>query len=160
MQNKPEKIIVHHDGVSREGKSFEIVNRYHRTLSFPVSSLGFFVGYHYWIELDGTLIQAREEHEKGAHTVGENWRSIGIGLAGNFDAEDPSKEQIATLGPLIARLCGRYQIPATAIYPHRKFTAKTCYGARLKDNWAAIVYLEHELARLKKTLKAIKPSLW
>jgi len=31
----------------------------------------------------------------------------------------------------------RYNIPASEIYPHRKFAKKTCYGNRLSDTWAS-----------------------
>ena len=155
MENRPDKIIVHHDGVSRQSPSFGIVNEYHKSRDFPRSSLGFFVGYHYWIERDGLLLQARNDAEIGAHTVGENLSSIGIGLAGNFDAEDPTEAQVQVLGALLARLSTRYNIPATRIFPHRKFATKTCYGLRLHDNWAAIVCLRSQIAVLQRALDAL-----
>jgi len=140
----PKQIVVHHDGVSRKGPSFAIVNDFHRAEGFPRSSLGFFVGYHYWIERDGKTIQARDENEIGAHTQNFNYVSLGIGLAGNFDKEMPTDEQIASLGTLLSRLCFTHSIPGDQIFPHRKFNPKTCYGKLLSDTWAQEVFVKYE----------------
>lgn len=152
MQNFPNKIIVHHDGVSRAGPSFAIVNDFHKGRDFPLSSLGFYVGYTYWVERDGTAIRARSDDEEQAHTVGQNFSSIGIGLAGNFDAEDPTDQQVAALGVLLSGYCTKYRLQATDIYPHRHFAQKTCYGMRLDDHWASVVFLRHKIAELQSIL--------
>lgn len=136
MPNTPRKLIIHHDGASRSGDSFDVINAYHKGLGFPISSLGYFVGYQYLIERSGKLRQAREDNEIGAHTVGENATSIGICLAGNFDIESPTPAQVATLGQLMLALVETYNIPDTAIYPHRQYAKKSCYGSRLHDLWA------------------------
>src|SRR3972149_3951746 len=104
MPFKPDQIVVHHDGVSRPGPSFAIVDDFHESQGFPISSLGFYVGYHYWIERDGVIRQARAENELGAHTKGQNYTALGIGLAGCFDEEDPAAEQVAALGLLLSNL--------------------------------------------------------
>lgn len=148
MENRPTEIIVHHDGVSRSGPSFDIINEYHKGREFPLSSLGFYVGYTWWIERDGKMLRARADNEEQAHTKGENFRSIGIGLAGNFDVEDPTPEQVVSLRVLLQHYCSLYNIPAERIYPHRHFAAKTCYGSRLPDWWAAVEYLRSEVERL------------
>jgi len=146
MQFKPDQIVVHHDGVSREGPSFAIVDAFHESEGFPISSLGYYVGYHYWIERDGTARQARAENELGAHTRGQNYTALGIGLAGCFDTEDPTDAQVAALGELLSALCTRHAISHDRIFPHRKYANKTCYGSRLSDAWAHDVLAEHEKA--------------
>lgn len=158
MENFPIELIVHHDGVSRTGPSFDIINEFHKSKGFPLSTLGFYVGYHYWIERDGTLRQARAEYEIGAHTVGENLRSIGIGLAGDFDVELPTDAQVQTLGTLLTSLSWKYQIAATHIFPHRRFATKTCYGSRLCDTWAAEVCLKQQISILTAQLTALLSS--
>lgn len=144
MQFKPDQIIVHHDSVSRAGPSFAIVNDFHRTRDFPLSSLGFYVGYHFWIERDGTVRQARAENEVGAHTIGQNYNAFGIGLAGNFDAEQPTDAQTAALGELMSGLCARHLLSKERIFPHRKYSTKTCYGKLLSDTWARDVLRDWE----------------
>jgi len=152
MHNKPTQIIVHHDGVSRDGPSFGIINEYHRTRGFPISSLGYYVGYHFLIERDGQLKAARLLTDEGAHTKGQNFNSIGICLAGNFDVEMPTVEQKWRLGELISVLLLAFPIADTDIYPHRHYAEKSCYGDKLSDTWARRVYLEHEHARIESVL--------
>ncbi|MBZ4369940.1 N-acetylmuramoyl-L-alanine amidase, partial [Mycobacterium tuberculosis] len=77
------------------------IDLWHKERGFPVSSLGFYVGYHYVIEKSGNLLTARRESEIGAHTIGQNESSIGICLVGNFDVETPTQQQIATLGDML-----------------------------------------------------------
>lgn len=147
MLNTPRKIIVHHTAAVGPLPQFSSINAWHKERDFPISSLGYYVGYHYVIEKDGQLRTARRESEIGAHTIGQNESSIGVCLVGNFDTEAPTAQQINTLGDLLAALCTRYLLTAEDIYPHRHFAAKSCYGSRLGDYWAARVYLQHEATR-------------
>lgn len=154
--NTPLSIIVHHDGVSRSGPSFDIINDFHRSRGFPLSSLGFYGGYHYLIERGGSICQYRKEQEIGAHTVGMNDKSIGICLAGNMDLEDPSPAQVASLGELLSDVVQRHKIDPFAIRPHRAYANKTCYGSRLNGTWAALVFLRYEYVRLTLLIKQMQ----
>mgnify|MGYP001559163588 CR=1 FL=1 len=147
MENKPIKIIIHHDGISREGDSFDVINAYHKEKWEFISSLGFYVGYQYIIEKTGAIRQARADNEEGAHTLGENTRSIGIMLAGNFDVDVPTWDQIEALGILLSTLSASYNIPKEQILPHRAFAGKSCFGSNLPDDWGQKV-LEYRKAKL------------
>jgi N-acetylmuramoyl-L-alanine amidase len=142
--NKPQKIIVHHSGGSNANPladssnfTFEQCNELHKKNFNFISSLGFYVGYHYYVSKDGTIKQARLDTDAGAHTIGHNKDSLGICLAGNFDATLPTEAQIATLTKFLKEKCLQYNIQKENIYPHRKFAIKTCYGMKLSDTWAA-----------------------
>lgn len=100
------------------------------------SSLGFWVGYHFYIAKNGIITQTRAYTDEGAHTKGQNSQSIGICLAGNFDATLPTEAQIKSLTSLLIKVISDLKISPTEIYPHRKFAQKTCYGNRLSDTWA------------------------
>jgi N-acetylmuramoyl-L-alanine amidase len=137
MVNVPEYLIVHHTGGTQTNPltdtshhTYEIVDNYHKSLGWEG------IGYHYFIEKDGTLKQGRAENYHGAHTKGYNEKSLGICLAGNFDQTLPTQEQINTLTVLLKQLSVKYKIPREKIFPHRKFANKTCYGRRLSDEWA------------------------
>lgn len=145
MVNKPKRIIVHHDGVSRKGPSLHIVNQAHKQRTFPISKLGWYVGYHWVIEKDGTFARTRYDDEIGAHTIGQNDCSIGIFLAGNFDKELPTKAQEVSLGMLLQHYTRLYNIDESEIGPHRWYSNKTCYGSKLPDHWAAVVWLTFEV---------------
>lgn len=140
--NKPQFLIVHHTGgtdadpkADTSHHTFSIVDDYHRKLWGFKSSLGHYIGYHYFIERDGKVTQGRADTDEGAHTLGKNLSSLGICLAGNFDVTDPTKEQVEALKTLLRAKVALYAIPAANVVPHRKFAKKTCYGNRLKDGW-------------------------
>lgn len=142
--NKPMFIIVHH--TSGDGDptriTFEAVDRYHREQGWDM------IGYHYFIAWDGTLTKGRADLQPGAHTKENslNYMSLGICLAGNFDKYLPSPAQVRTLRRLLKEKMKEYNIPATSIYPHRKFTdKKSCYGARLSDWWAYSIAITDDL---------------
>ena len=70
--NKPQWIIVHHEAppVIVSSKRCDVVNQLHKEEDFPISSLGFYCGYHAFIEKSGMLIIARKDYDDGAHTKG------------------------------------------------------------------------------------------
>lgn len=140
---KPTYIIVHHSGGTdanhNEDTSNQTViqiNAWHKERGFPLSSLGYYVGYQYVIEKDGTTIQCRKDDEIGAHTVGMNDRSIGICLVGNFDLTLPTESQKTALTALLKEKMAQWSILSDNIVPHRHFVIKSCYGSRLSDGWA------------------------
>jgi hypothetical protein len=117
---------------------------YHKTRGFPISSFGYYVGYHWLIEPDGSIRQARKETEIGAHDAGENINSIGICLAGNFDLFMPNESQIASAALLVKQIRERWKIPVTRIEPHRWDDDTACPGSLLQDNWLINEYLQRE----------------
>ena len=148
MANRPTQIIVHHTAASSPVPQFAAINDWHRARAFPQSRSGHFVGYHYVIERDGTVKQARQDDEVGAHTVGANLSSIGVALVGNFNHEPPTEEQTEALARLLSTLVHRHGILPSRIFPHRKFKQTDCYGQSLDDEWALRVYLHYEIDRL------------
>ena len=135
--NTPEYLIVHHTGgtdadpkADTSNHTFTIVDEYHKSLGWGK------IGYHYFIDKTGLLTQGRADNEEGAHTIGQNQKSLGICLAGNFDVTLPTAEQVATLKTLLLQKVIQYNIPNEKVVPHRFFSPKTCYGNRLIDTWA------------------------
>lgn len=135
--NIPKYLIVHHTGgtdldplADTSNHTFEIVNDYHKSLGWGK------IGYHYFIDKKGKLTQGRLDTEIGAHTIGKNSQSLGICLAGNFDATLPTEAQRQTLGILLKKKVIEYKIASEDICPHREFATKTCYGNKLHNMWA------------------------
>lgn len=87
--NKPDKIIYHHS--ARDYWSPEGINEYHKARGWSG------IGYNYYIRKDGSIYGARPENSEGAHTKGENSKSIGICLEGNFQEGELTKEQVDSL---------------------------------------------------------------
>lgn len=140
----PTRIIWHHSGDKSLAPQLGKINAYHKTRNFPISRLGFYVGYHWLIEQDGTIAQTRNEDEIGAHDQGENTNSIGICLAGNFNLALPSEAQTKSASLLLGEIRHRWKIPLTRIEPHRWDDETDCPGKLLPDIWLVRQYLERD----------------
>lgn len=140
VKNKPQYLVIHHSLTrkSPNPKTWEAVNKYHKTkFNFP-SSLGLYIGYHYWIEDNGRIIQARLDTDPGAHCKEQNmnFKSLGVCMEGNFDIEKPEDVQIFALRDLMKKLCATYKIPKNKIMFHRDYaTYKSCPGKLMDRNF-------------------------
>ena len=152
MIKRNDYIIIHHTLVSREknDEQFDAVDNYHRSLGWGK------IGYSVFIEQDGTVKKGRGYDEAGAHCSQKlmNYRSIGICLAGNFDIEDPTTEQIEVLYRVVNELRVVYNIPVDKVLPHRHFaTYKSCPGNRLTDSFiqeVAVGYISNPVSEWAK----------
>lgn len=137
-------IIVHHSGgtdaqplADSSGYTVKQCDADHKVRFNMKSSLGWYVGYTYFIDKNGVVTQTRKDGEEGAHTVRYNKNSIGICLAGNFDAFQPTEKQIKALTKLLKEKSAEHNVPLDKIVPHRTYANKSCYGKLLSDTWAA-----------------------
>lgn len=147
--NKPVKIIVHHTGgtdlnplADTSHHTAKMIKKWHLAKGWDD------IGYNWVIERDGNVVKGRDESKSGAHTVGHNSNSIGICLSGNFDATLPTKAQEASLKKLLVEVMQRYNIKSDAIYPHRRFAKKTCFGNKLSDDWARLLVEQFDLSNV------------
>ena len=88
------------------------------------------IGYHYVIELDGSIHTGRPESVIGAHCLGQNANSIGVcyvgGLAKDCKASKDTRTD-AQKQALIELLKGlKEKYPNATIHGHREFAAKAC----------------------------------
>lgn len=107
---KIDQIIVH-CSATRAGVDFRAsdIDRWHRERGFAQ------IGYHYVIDLDGTVENGRPLWAMGAHCLGWNLHSIGICYIGGLDEHcDPcdtrTDAQKKALVHLINYLCSIYRI--------------------------------------------------
>tara|TARA_R110002051_G_C8723803_1_gene497052 strand:+ start:1705 stop:2118 length:414 start_codon:yes stop_codon:yes gene_type:complete len=87
------------------------------------------IGYHYYIELDGTLHKGRNLEYVGSHCYGHNSSSIGICLEGGKNSDDtpwskPLQAQLYSIKMLIGFL--KTTFPRLTIHGHYEFSDKTC----------------------------------
>ena len=118
------KIIVHCADTpeGRDDKAADI-RRWHKARGFND------IGYHYVVDLDGTIEPGREVTIAGAHTTGHNADSIGVCYIGGADTDMKPKdtrteEQKTALRLLLKYLVQKY--PGAKIYGHRDFANKSC----------------------------------
>jgi len=152
--NVPKYLIIHHEG---SNLGFEKINEWHRQRWNFVSSLGFFIGYHYYIEKSGKSYQGRRDNEEGAHTIGYNTQSLGICCQGNFEIEFPTTEQINTLKKLLEDKSQKYLISKTNIKGHSEISPTLCPGKNLLS-WVKN-YQKIDLNYLQKQIEIIKEKI-
>ena len=92
------------------------------------------VAYHFLIDFDGIIYEGREINIRGAHVQGFNTGSVGIVLLGNFNNEQPSETQLASLWALVDYLRYTYEIRYLAghkDYPDQSPDGTECPGDNL-----------------------------
>ena len=135
------KLIVH-CAATPEGEDYSIdtIDQSHKARNFsyyidPDTKQKRYIGYHYIILRDGTIVRCRPENVRGCHTSNHNYDSIGVCYIGgcpprtvkdwNKQGKDTrTEEQKASLRMLLKELKARY--PNAEIYGHRDFAAKAC----------------------------------
>jgi len=126
-------IIIHHTASKRDTTVGQ-VDSWHEQRGFPISSLGYFIGYHYLIG-DGWVLKTREPEEIGAHAYGWNHKAIGICMTGNFDNYAPSFKQNETLGRLMVSLMKIYNISKENVLLHRNVGSTACPGKYVTEEY-------------------------
>lgn len=121
---KVSEIIVHCSD-TKEGADFKAIDidRWHKARGFKK------IGYHYVIDLDGTIEQGRKENENGAHCTGHNAIALGVCYIGGLDKKGKPKDtrtlpQKAAMKVLIDTLRAEYG--NCPVYSHKQFANKAC----------------------------------
>lgn len=129
-------IAIHHDAVVRP-HDYDSAARYRAEAAAHYLRLGPGLQYHYKIDNVGTIFQTRP-HNTWLYAVGtsENVSSINVCLDGNFETQQPTREQLEALYQLLEDLCTKHpEFPATwtNVRPHADYSATACCGASLRD---------------------------
>ena len=121
-RRKATTMIILHCSATREGQDVKAktIKQWHKERGFDD------IGYHYVIDLDGTIEKGRDEELVGAHCKGHNATSIGICYVGGCDKNMKPKdtrtpEQRRSMLSLVRKLVNKYKIPVTQIWAHHDF---------------------------------------
>ena len=100
------RIVIHHTEISdmSRGGTAAQIHEMHKRNGWAG------IGYHYFIRPDGMIEQGRRPPMVGAHAWQNNHDTIGVCLAGNFDQDRPTPEQMEAAKELTAWLCRRYRL--------------------------------------------------
>lgn len=113
-------------------KQLDKVNNSHKNRNYPRSTMGWYIGYHCFIEKDGNKIFLKRDWELGAHTYGHNEHGLGVCLAGNFKLEKPTRKQIRSLKKVINMWKSLYNIPDENVKLHWEVRPTSCPGVDLR----------------------------
>ena len=111
------------------------------------------IGYHFVIELDGSVKAGRPLHRSGAHTKGHNATSIGVCYVGGIDIDKRPKDtrteaQRAAMDKLIDELLLDH--PGATIHGHNEFAAKACPSFDVQKEYGS----KNETTPVVKTKKS------
>lgn len=128
LRSYTDKIVIHHSDI--EGTDdINAIDIHHMHQNNGWSG----IGYHFYIHKSGLIETGRPLDYVGAHTYKYNDKSIGICLAGNFEVEQPTAQQLNSVAQLIAVLSKIYTLTPNeqTILSHRDFNQTACPGENL-----------------------------
>lgn len=145
--------IIIHCAATRPDQDFHAadIDRWHKRKGWDC------IGYHFFIDLDGTIEPGRPIWKVGAHTLNHNKRSIGICYAGGVKRIGDTKLEMDTRTPaqvtamwcLVSTLLHCFPT-ITSVKGHRDYNATSCpcFNAEaefkvLVDKIRSIDYLKH-----------------
>lgn len=139
----PTEIILHCSATA-EGKDFRAkdIDQWHKQRGFNK------IGYHYVVDLDGTIEKGRADNEVGAHCLNHNSKALGIcyigGLAsdGKTPKDTRTEAQKEALNTLVEELMDKYKISLDNVFGHYQFcNYKSCPCFKIEsfktefENW-------------------------
>lgn len=105
------------------------------------------IGYHYVIDLDGTIETGRSLSAEGAHTVGHNKNSIGICYIGGCDITGKKAKDTRTFeqSDSLYRLCCELlsKFPDAKLSGHNQWAKKACPSFDV-PTWARMMGLPYD----------------
>lgn len=139
--NQITSISVHHDASVRP-HDYDSVARYRSEAAYHYNNLGPGLQYHYKIDNTGEIFAIRPL-ETWLYVVGsnENVSCIAICLDGNFENQQPTREQFEALYQLLEELCERqpsFSATWNDVRPHCDYSSTACCGANLRSRIFAI----------------------
>lgn len=128
------RITIHHDAIVstdvRSGtdaaRRLESIRRSHVQKGWAD------IGYHFVIDPQGRVWEARTLAKQGAHVENNNENNMGIMVMGNFDVHAPTAAATTAVDRFVAAQMQRYRVPLNRVYTHRELKSTACPGSRLQ----------------------------
>lgn len=90
------------------------------------------IGYHYIIDRNGRVWEGRPIRFQGAHVQDHNENNIGVLVMGNFERQQPSSPQLATVDRFVAQLMRQHRVSLASVRTHREWNPTECPGRNLQ----------------------------
>lgn len=128
------KLIIHCTATP-EGRETTVtdIDRWHKEKGYNS------IGYHYVIYLDGSVHKGRNVEVPGAHTLDNNYDSIGIAYVGGGIKTATDTRTSAQKKSMLKLLKGlKHRYPRAKVYSHRDFNSTSCPGFDAKKEYENI----------------------
>jgi len=135
------KLYLHHDAYNKVGKHLPSVDAQHKREEYPKSDFKHYCFYQHFIERDGTHIQTRPNFDGDVVYKEVHRDSISICLAGNFDLQLITREQILSLVKLFSKLITDYKIGILGVMRHSDYQQTNCPGRNFPAGYFRIIWI-------------------
>ncbi len=135
-KHKIEVITIHHSGVIYDGK----IDSKTKTLGLQKYSQNdrkwADVPYHYMIDLDGNIIEGRDEAYAGdTNTTYDPTGHFLISVMGNYMVQKLNEKQYQALIDLCVYACKKYNVSPETIKGHKDYSDTLCPGDDIYNNY-------------------------
>ncbi len=132
VKHRIRRITVHHSAVAlpdnrKAPARFRSHQAAHQANGWPD------IAYHLLIDRNGNVYRGRPPWARG--DTATNYDPTGhllILCEGDFEREEPSRDQVRALVQVLAWACERYGVPRRRIRTHRQYAATSCPGRALQ----------------------------
>ncbi len=132
---KPQKIkriTIHHSGILFKKDEDPIKYLRHLQEWSRTEKHWMDIPYHYMIDLNGNIYEARELKYPGDTNTTYNPRGHAlICVMGNYEIQKPTQRQLEALAWLSAKLALKYHVPLDSIKGHKDYAETQCPGKNL-----------------------------
>jgi hypothetical protein len=141
QEQKPNEIIIHHTGEHQQPKvSIEAKMRGLQSFAMKPGRVGILskpawgdVPYHFYVDVAGKIAEGRDIDFAGdAASSLDNDGRIQITVEGDFEREEPTKEELSSLMKLVTWLALKYGVPPEGVSGHGDHDQTDCPGRNLK----------------------------
>ena len=130
------RITVHHEGTAKGDNTMDqaaVARKLQLIQAEHIKRMkAADIGYHVIIDRAGRVWQGRELKYQGAHAVSNNPNNVGVMLMGNFDIQQPTAQQMASLERTLRSLMRTYNIHSSQIYGHCDLCKTACPGQSMR----------------------------
>ncbi|MGV6814820.1 MAG: peptidoglycan recognition protein family protein [Phycisphaerales bacterium] len=132
--NKVTRITVHHDAIMPRpsGSYADSVRRMNLIRKGHLNNGWADIGYHFAIDPNGRIWQARPLELQGAHVKNNNPGNLGIVVFGNYELIRPTQASLNAIDKMVAYAMGRFGVPLSRVYTHQELRSTACPGKNLQ----------------------------
>ena len=111
-KHKTEYVVIHHTAGNPDGCINDIIKVHYGQHGWSS------IGYHFFIDTDGTIYQLRNTDENVPHSYHYNDNSVAICLNGNLSKYKPTDEQWNSTMKLVRQMLEKYGLTKESVFKH------------------------------------------
>ena len=129
------RITVHHDAIMPvpSGSYADSLRRMNLIRKGHLSRGWADIGYHFAIDPNGRIWQARPLELQGAHVKYNNPGNLGIVVFGNYEKIRPTQASLESVNKIVAYAMERFGVPLSQVRTHQELRNTACPGRYLQE---------------------------